>query len=514
MGNASRQGSLKPPPSLTEVVTRTRASLHRQPRYDVIVIGGGITGAGIARESARRGWRTLLLERDDFAGGTSSVSSKMVHGGLRYLAQGQWRLTREAAQQREALVHRWPDLITPTPYYYLYQPNDWRQRIALPICLMLYHWLSGAPSHHRPSHHDAEALRGRFAPLALPDHSQAWQYYDALCDDSALVLRTLQEAAVHGAELSHYTPVTGLLRRQGNVCGVCVRIAEQEKPLEASMVINATGVWADALAPLPPGCRLRPLRGSHLMFHRRDLPLAAALTLHHPKDNRVVFCYPWRGHSVIGTTDLDHLADKSEPARMSSAERDYLMALLPQLGLKTDLPVLASWSGLRPILQPLNTKQTPSSASREHLVWEESGLVNITGGKLTTFVPMADETLALAESQGRLPAARPAEDQVLGPPRLEPGTAIGDSDIQDSTLSYWAEHGAIVQLADLLVRRTRLAWTLGPDLERFQGPIRTACQKQLGWSDSHWQAQWQGMLAQSCSAEYAASETGPMTLSR
>ncbi len=514
MGISPGQDPRPAAPSLTQVVARSRAALAEGTDYEVIVVGGGITGAGIARESARRGWRTLLLERGDFAGGTSSLSSKMVHGGLRYLASGQWRLSREAARQREDLTRRWPDLITPTPYYYLYRRDDWGQRIRLPIGLALFHWLSREPRRHHPRPVSAEALRQQFAPLCLPENTLAWQYHDALCDDSALVLRTLQEAAAQGADLCHYTPVTRLLRQEQGVTGVWASLNGQAQRLRAKVVINATGVWADGLASLPEGYRLRPLRGSHLMFRRQDLPLSAALTLHHPDDNRVVFCYPWGGQSVIGTTDLDHLADKQLPARISLAERDYLLALLPQLGLSADLPILASWSGLRPILQRDGQPTSPSAASREHLIWEEPGLVNITGGKLTTFVPMAEAVLARAEAQGRLPLQPHQADLVLGPTVPCVHASLEPDPLPLAELAYWAEHGAIEQLEDLLLRRTRMLWRLGDRLEQYQGPIRGLCQARLGWSDRRWQAQWQRMLAHNPAGPVSEASSACLSLSR
>ncbi|MBY5993909.1 glycerol-3-phosphate dehydrogenase/oxidase [Ferrimonas balearica] len=477
--------------SLTESVCQTRAQLADGQQWDLIVIGAGITGAGVARLAAQQGYRTLLLERGDLAGGTSNFSSKMVHGGLRYLGQGHFKLTRQAARARERLRQRWPDIITPLPYYLVHHkgrgPGPWPMRLVL----WLYHRISGAAPAHTPRWLSPEALAARLPGFNLAPNKGANHYFDAVCDDSQLVLRTLEEAVCQGAALCHYTPVRRLLRESGQVTGV--EIDHQGTPcrLKATLVVNATGVWADGLTPLPEGLTLRPLRGSHLVFDARDLPLPAALTLFHPQDGRVVFCYPWAGTTVLGTTDLDHLADKAAPARCSDQERDYLLAILPLLGVSQVPPILSSWSGLRPILAREGQNQAPSDASREHLIWDEPGLVSVTGGKLTTFVEMADEVMARAQAQGRLPAPAPQEDQVLTQQAHLDGNLIGNSLVHRHELVHWARHGAIHRLSDLLLRRTRLGWVLGQTLADYQTEIQRLCTPALEWSEARWQAQWQ-----------------------
>ncbi|SHI15750.1 glycerol-3-phosphate dehydrogenase/oxidase [Ferrimonas marina] len=474
-------------PSLTDAVQRSLAQCQAQQPWDLIVIGGGITGAGILREGARRGWRCLLLERGDFASGTSNFSSKMVHGGLRYLAQGQWRLTREAAASREQLRQRWPDLITPLPYLFLHRSSDPTPAWAMGLALKLYHYFAQAPALHRPRRLDLASLSKLQPGFSFSAFESAHHYFDAVADDAALVLRTLEEAVQYGAALRHYSPVTELIRDGEQITGVVC----QDQTLHARMVINAAGVWADGLHPLPENRVIRPLRGSHLMFHQRDLPLNAALTLYHPEDRRVVFCYPWAGASVLGTTDLDHLADKAQPTQISEEEQRYLLKVLPLLGITKTPPLLASWSGLRPILANSDDNQAPSDASREHLLWQQPGLISITGGKLTTFVAMAEEALALAQQQGLLPTRTAQADQPLqGLPRWD-GSLIGDSLVHRHELAYWARHGAIEQLSDLLLRRTRLGWSLGQSLRDYQQEIEQLCNDALGWSQPQWQLQWQ-----------------------
>ncbi|MBY6188486.1 glycerol-3-phosphate dehydrogenase/oxidase [Marinobacter hydrocarbonoclasticus] len=479
--------------SLTDAVSQTRQQLEYGARWDLIVIGAGITGAGIARAAAQRGYRTLLLERGDLAGGTSNFSSKMVHGGLRYLGQGHFRLTRQAARARERLRQRWPDIITPLPYYLVHHKGRGPGPLPMRLVLWLYYLISGARPCHRPRWLTPEALAKRLPAFHLAPNLGANHYFDAVCDDSHLVLRTLEEAVAQGADLCHYTEVTELHRKGDKVTGVEVTLDGQACQLKAGMVINATGVWADGLTQLPDGLTIRPLRGSHLVFDQRDLPLPASLTVFHPRDKRVVFCYPWAGTTVLGTTDLDHLADKNQPARCSAEERDYLLELLPLLGVTRTPRILSSWSGLRPIVTAQvaeGEKQAPSDASREHLIWDSPGLVNVTGGKLTTFVEMAEEVIACAEAQGHLPEPAPQPDIILTQRSHLDGTPIGDSLVHRHELAHWARHGAIHQLSDLLLRRTRLGWVLGESLKQQQAEIERVCRPALPWDDTRWQTEW------------------------
>ncbi|WP_298444514.1 FAD-dependent oxidoreductase [uncultured Ferrimonas sp.] len=479
-------------PCLSTTVAHSKAQLQPQRQYDVIVVGAGITGAGIARESARRGWSTLLLEQGDFASGTSNFSSKMVHGGLRYLAQGNWRLTKEAAQAREQLLQRWPDLVKPMPYLFTAQgPLD---AVQHKFGLWLYYKLSGAHVRHKPVHFSQQELNKLLPGLTVSAPWGANRYFDAICDDAALVLRTLQEAALYGAHLCHYTPVLALGQSQPQQIEVTLSHQGQPITLQAKVAINATGVWADNLTPMPAGMKIRPQRGSHLLLPWQQLPLPAAMTFIHPQDQRVVFAYPWAGCTVLGTTDLDHLADKNQPCVISSAEQEYLLALLPLLGCQQQPTLLASWSGLRPIMAENNNTDAPSSVSREHLIWQQQRLLSISGGKLTTFVTMAEEVLDQAARL--LPQAAAQADTPLQAPLQSDVEYWHGTQISKASLRYWSAHGAITQLSDLLIRRTRLGWVLGPALKQQQQQLQQLCQPLLLWDEQQWQQQWQQYWAE------------------
>jgi len=412
-------------------------------QWDLIVIGGGITGAGILLEAARRGLKALLLEQRDFAWGTSSRSSKLVHGGLRYLKEGQLGLTRESVHEREHLLEQAAGLVEPQSFAFGHYAGRKPGKLMFLLGLAMYDRLAGQRSRH---YYD----RAEFAALAPNVATQGllggMVYTDAKTDDARLVLRVLQEAQAHGGVALNYMSVQGLLREgaqaDGPVNGVQVRDMQSEVAqalpyaVRARVVISATGAWADGLrlqagtaahpaglhqqtaavaapsgvagdkadvaasaglAPLKP--RLRPLRGSHLVLPAWRLPLAQAISLMHPYDGRPVFAFPWEGVTLVGTTDVDHKEDMAHDASITRAEVAYLMAVLhdqfPQLAL-SERDVIATYAGVRPVID--TGKADPSKEGRDHALWLEHGLLTVTGGKLTTFRVIALDALRRAAS--------------------------------------------------------------------------------------------------------------------
>ncbi|RLB39507.1 MAG: FAD-dependent oxidoreductase, partial [Deltaproteobacteria bacterium] len=353
--------------------------------WDLVVIGGGITGAGILLEAARAGLRALLLEQRDFAWGTSGRSSKLVHGGLRYIRDGHLMLTRVSVRERERLLREAAGLVEPLEFVIPIYDGHKLGKKALGFALTIYSILA-----HKRQHVYLEAaeLRERASLLVSEGLQGGFQYLDARVDDARLVLRVIQEAESLGACALNYCAVTEVRRsRAGKMRGVGVRDVETgvERSFSSPVVINATGAWAESLHPCPePGRRIRPLRGSHLVFPASVIPLERALTLEHPVDQRPVFLIPWEGVVVYGTTDLDHHEDLCYEPVISTEEARYLME-----GLRHILPgvstaqCLSSYAGVRPVLS--RGDRPPSKESREHAVWKDEGLVTVTGGKLTTF---------------------------------------------------------------------------------------------------------------------------------
>jgi glycerol-3-phosphate dehydrogenase len=495
--------------------------------WDLIVIGGGITGAGILRESVRAGMKTLLLEACDFASGTSSRSSKLVHGGFRYLKNAQIKLTRESVHERERLIREGRGLITPLGFLMACYKQDPLPAWALGLGLTLYDLLAWKWGHR---YYDPYDLRELCPSLSEEGLSGGYRYFDAETDDARLVLRVIQEAVLSGGVALNYAPVIRLLKTQsGQVCGAAVQDAAPETKgrtaeVQASAIINATGAWADNLRQAVGGrLRLRQLRGSHLIFPAGKLPLTRAVSLWHPRDGRPVMAFPWEGVTLVGTTDIDHTAPLQTDVTISAEEADYLMAAVqmafPDLELSLE-DVQGTFSGVRPVIG--TGKADPSKESREHVLWFENGLLTVAGGKLTTFRLMALD--ALRAICKRLPGRRfrtrlganlrmldqPPEVilqeglsratrlRLLGRygsrvPDLIAAAEPGELAPVETSPSLWAElrwaarAEGVVHLDDLLLRRVRLGLQLPNGGAPFLDRIRLIAQPELGWDDTRWE---------------------------
>ncbi len=448
------------------------------PRYDLIVIGGGITGAGIFREAVRAGVTVLLVEARDFSSGTSSWSSKLVHGGLRYLQTGDWRLTAESVRERQRLLREAPDLVERLafllPCYRGVRPS----RGMLRLGLWWYDRFAHDTTARSKSLDVAESLK-LVPELASANLLGALSYQDARTDDCRLVWRLIEQGQREGGTALNYVQVAQLLRGQARVSGVALRDAEtgETREIAATVVINAAGAWADTLTADAP--KLRPLRGSHLVFPQARLPLPCAISFFHPRDRRPVFAYPWQGATLMGTTDLDH-RDALWSPRMTRAEADYLLEafewLMPSLALSVS-DALSSFAGVRPIVA--DGHANPSAASRESAQWSSPGFVGITGGKLTTFRVTARQVLAEAAKQ--VPTLKLApETAALFDRVLQESPALAPTAAQVA-----ARAGEAVQhLDDLLLRRSRAGLVLPDFAEALIEPALTACRSTLGWDQA------------------------------
>jgi glycerol-3-phosphate dehydrogenase len=497
-----------------------------ESEWDVVVVGGGITGVAVLLEAARRGLKALLLEQGDFASGTSSRSSKLVHGGLRYLAQGALGLTWASVRERDRLMAELPGLVEPVGFLLASYGRDHVGPRSLGLGLTIYDWLGRGVRHRSLSSGDLSLLAPR---LTLENLAGAFWYRDAQTDDARLVLRTLFEALALGAEALSRARVEELLTRDGQVTGVAVRDLESGavSRVRASAVVNATGAWADALRGDVGGRpALRPLRGSHLLFPRWRFPVAQAVAFCHPTDGRPLFAYPWEGLTLLGTTDRDHRGALEEPA-MSPEEASYLVeaarGAFPGLEV-TVSDAVSSYAGVRPVVG--TGAADPSKESREHVVWLERGLLTVTGGKLTTFRVVAREALAALERAQpslrrkvtaprrffELAAATPARLEAsqrrrlegrygrwagalcnaAGPGELEP---IGETSTLWAELRWAARAERVVHLEDLLLRRVRLGLALPEGGRELLPRVRVICQAELGWDDGRWEEEAAAYMA-------------------
>jgi glycerol-3-phosphate dehydrogenase len=492
--------------------------------WDLMIIGGGITGAGVLRQAVAAGLKTLLVEANDFAFGTSSRSSKLIHGGFRYLRNKQVNVTKESVREREWILREALNLVTPLsfllPNFERYHFPSWK----LGLGVIIYDLLAPKWDHHKCSR---PKLLEACPSLTAEGLVGGFQYYDAVMDDARVLLRILREAVQAGGVALNYTRAERLLRTgDDQVCGALLRnmVSPHGNAVEvkAKVVVNASGAWSDEVrSQLGQPARLRRLRGSHLIFTRAKLPVNQALTLFHPRDGRAMFVIPWEGTTIVGTTDIDHdpAIDKKYLEPFANGEEiNYMMEalsfMLPILGL-TEKDIVSSFSGLRPVIH--SGAATPSKESRAHALWEESGLITITGGKYTTFRIMSRQTIGRVLARLGKPETA-AHGRIFNPPinlsssSLDPLTLAylagrhgnetgellaaakrGELEPIEQLPNLWAElrwaarEEGVEHLDDLLLRRVRLGLLLPHGARDLLVNIRNIVQPELGWSDERWQ---------------------------
>lgn len=433
------------------VLARLQAGAVAAPqKFDLLVIGGGATGLGVAVDAAARGLSVVLLEAHDFAKGTSSRATKLLHGGVRYLAQGNIKLVYEALHERAVVLRNAPHLAERLafviPCY-----SRWRQ-LQYGIGLGAYSALAG-----RRSLGPAQWLGRAETIAALPSVQQQGliggiRYWDAQFDDARLALALARTALSQGALLLNYAPVLELLHRDGRVAGAVCQDSESglRMTVHADCVVNATGVWVDGLRRLDTPRheagvfqdRVRPSRGAHIVLDKSFLPSDQALMIPRTADGRVLFAIPWQGQLLAGTTDIPSDVPETDPIA-TAAEVEFILSELG--GYLTRRPTLADvrsrWAGLRPLVRPealnaLKNRQSNGMAtrsiSREHdITVSPHGLVSVTGGKWTTYRVIAGDTLQACVAHGllRLPSVCTTADLPLwgAPSQAHPRAAAGDA---------------------------------------------------------------------------------------
>ena len=386
------------------------ARLARHPgRWDIVVIGGGATGAGIAVDAASRGYSVVLLEQSDFGKGTSSRSTKLVHGGVRYLQQGNVSLVREALKERAILLRNAPHVVSDLP---LVVPAyaQW-ERLFYGAGLAAYDLLAGRAGFGRSAVLSRRATLDRLPTLRAEGLRGGTLYHDGQFDDSRLLINLVQTAAEHGAVLLNYARVTGLSTTAGgHVDGVAARDEEsgEELHIEARVVINATGAFADAIRNLvasTPEPMIAPSQGAHVVLDRSFLPGPTALMVPRVGQGRVMFAIPWRGHTLVGTTDTPIPAPLLEP-RPIRDEVDFLLRTAGRYLRRapTLQDVRSVFAGVRPLIRKGESKITAALARDHTIDVAPSGLVTTTGGKWTTYRHMAEQTVDRAAALAGLPS--------------------------------------------------------------------------------------------------------------
>jgi glycerol-3-phosphate dehydrogenase len=378
---------------------RSIGLLRQGQTWDVIVVGGGATGLGVAVDAASRGLKTLLLEQSDFAKGTSSRSTKLVHGGVRYLAQGDIRLVYEALYERGLLLQNAPHLVRVQSFVI---PNySFFNKLFYGVGLKIYDLMAGRYRFQKTSLLSRQAVKKLLPNINTHSLKGGIEYFDGQFDDARLAINLAQTCVEQGGVVLNYTAVTGLLKDSaGKVAGVKCRDLEsgQEYALPARVVINATGVFVDDILQMDSPAQepqVRPSQGVHVVLAAAFLGGDHALMIPKTPDGRVLFAVPWHGHLLVGTTDTP-LDDSSLEPRALEAEIDFILETAGKYLLRqpTRQDVLSVFAGLRPLAAPGKDTGSTKEISRSHkLMVADSNLVTITGGKWTTYRRMAQDTV-------------------------------------------------------------------------------------------------------------------------
>ena len=530
------------------MLTRARAIEEIAGKhFEVVVIGGGITGAGVALDAASRGYSVALLERGDYAVGTSSRSSKMVHGGLRYLQNFDLGLVREALLERQLMVRLAPHLVYPTPFLVAALGEERRDR-KLGLGLNMYdvmattragrsrrqrHSEEAGDSYWAPDRHrtiDREEVLDLVPALGPREPHDAYLFYDCQTDDVRLVLTVLGEAERFGAVMLNGAEVTEVLSANGKANGVAFLEEESGERMEvgADHVVNATGVFADQVRPeellgeedVP---RIAPSRGTHLLIDEKDLPMGKAACIVPAGEGRMIFSLPWYGRTLVGTTDNDFDGDIAHP-RPAADDVEYLLSAVndffgTSLG-ESDL--VGAYAGVRPLISTGDPRKSVDISRKAELYETSSGMLTITGGKLTTWRRMAKQTVDRLVEQGGREAPCHTDEIPLGmqarPEDLEAPAGLGEEAVAQLAFRYGHAARKVLEIAredpklarpivpgrpdllaevvlaarkeqarsvaDVLLRRTRLAILAAPQLRSAKAvrPVADALGGELGWS--------------------------------
>ncbi len=424
--------------------------------WDVLVIGGGIVGSGVARDAAMRGLRVALIDRHDFAFGTSSRSSRLLHGGLRYLAQGRIGLVHEASVEKVTLHHIAPHLTAPLPFLFpTYRGTPW-VRWQLSIGVKIYDLLCGRRNLGPSSTLSAAQMAEKLPDINREGLTGGVRYYDGLTSDSRLTIDTLRSAVHQGACIHNYTSLVGAERTaSGWTCRVRDERSGRELEAKARSVVNATGCWADQMPH--SRVRLRLTKGIHLVVDQERFPASEAVVMAEGK--RILFVIPWGKRVILGTTDTDYTGSLEE-VPTDEADIAYVLGVTNQTFPPARLEasdVIAYWAGVRPLIASgLDRKGSPSNTSRQHQIrMPEPGWIDVAGGKLTTYRLMAEQTVDMVgrHLKANLPACRTGKDPLLEPAAAALSGVLPPAVTRDAVEHYCTDEWA-VHLDDVMLRRT------------------------------------------------------------
>ncbi|HEY7127314.1 MAG TPA: glycerol-3-phosphate dehydrogenase/oxidase [Ktedonobacterales bacterium] len=493
---------------LSATVRARNLARMKDERFDVLVIGGGVTGAGVAVDAAARGYTVALVEKTDFASGTSSKSTKLVHGGIRYLPNFDFALVHEALTERGILLKNAPFLVDPIgfvlPLYKgdrhpvglpLTTPGGIGLRYILGIGLWLYDLLAGRRNVSRHRHLSREEVLRMAPTLVQQGLKEGFIYYDAQTHDARLTMALIRTAAQQGAVIANHAEVTSFVIEKDKLAGAVIRdnLSSQEFTLRARHIVNATGIFSEKVESLTekePEASIEPSKGVHLVLSREKIKLEDfAVVLPETDDRRILFIVPWGSRVIFGTTDTGS-GDLNHPVA-THADVSYLLKHLNRylsINLTTD-DIISTYAGYRPLVQPgRGTKHSPAKLSRTHAVLEsQSGLVTIVGGKLTTYRRMAQDTVDVLSRRDGSATIHPTQHLLLygsvGWPAAHQdlqaeGARLGLSakTIKHLAKSYGSEAGQVLKLIE---EDASLAQLLIDDLPYIRAEVVHACRAEM-----------------------------------
>ncbi len=465
-------------------------ALTSQP-LDLLVIGGGIVGSGIARDAAMRGLRVGLVEQYDFAFGTSSRSSRLLHGGLRYLAQGRVGLVHEASVEKKVVHHIAPHLADPLAFVFpTYSDNrDWKLW-QLKIGVKIYDLLCGGRNLGASTWLNKKGALKHVPGLTDKNLNGAVRYYDGFTNDARLVLDTLRSAEKHGATLLNYTSFKGGNYSAGEwQCEIDNKIDGTSHSIRARAVVNATGPWADGLPH--SNVKLRLTKGIHLVVERSRLPVPDAIVMTEGK--RILFVIPWGERTIVGTTDTDYNGSLDD-VRANAEDIHYVLKITNQFfpnAKLTDQNVISTWAGLRPLIANANGK--PSDISRSHEIkTPEPFWWDVAGGKLTTYRLMAEQAVdqIVKKLGGEFFECRTATEPLLPKNETSGLSGIVPPEFGRAAVEHFCANEWAQNLDDVMIRRTSWHYYFRDAAERAE-KVSGWMAKLLGWSESEKEAQVQ-----------------------
>ena len=493
--------------------------------FDLLVVGGGITGVGTALDAASRGLRTALVERHDFASGTSSKSSKLIHGGLRYLQQGDIRLVYEALAERQRLRRNAPHLVRILPFMIPILTKDGvvNPKIARAFgsALWMYDLTGGARIGKLHRRLTKQAALAHMPTMPADRLASAYLYYDARADDARLCLTVARTAAAHGAVVLNGATVVGFHKDGERIDGARVAVDDQVLDVRARVLVNAAGVWSDDVRALDEGVHpdsIRPAKGVHLTIPWEKVQNDIAVVIPVPKDKRSLFVVPWGDHTYVGTTDTDYRGPIDDP-QCTHEDMAYVLRALNHsvtTGV-TEADVTGTWAGLRPLVKRAGSARTADLSRLHRVAPSDSGLINVTGGKLTTYRRMAADTIDLVmdrlDRRGRSKTKRlhllgaegyeePVGDDRRAHLLRRYGTLEAEVEAliaQDESLAeplvpglpyvaaeavYAARHEMARSVDDVLSRRTRARLLDRAATAAVADTVARLLAPELGWSDA------------------------------